>query len=123
MSSDNSEALKVLPVCGAESPDAAWLQLSIGGLVKPGPGCWTFMHCRDCRRARWLETSAALAGGSFPDQQWEGVPVADLLDGCGPAAGSAVCRLHVRRVYRGYDAGRGKGCRSHRRPATQTAPR
>ena len=82
-SDNNGDDLKVLPVCGAESPDAAWLQLSIGGLVTR-PRVLDLQALSRLSQGEMVGDFRCVSGWVIPDQQWEGVPVADLLDDVGP---------------------------------------
>ena len=82
-SDNDSGALKVLPVCGAESPDAAWSQLSIGGLVNR-PRVLDVNALSRLSQGEMVDDFRCVSGWVIPGQRWEGVPVADLLDDAGP---------------------------------------
>ncbi len=82
--SDNErEVLAVLPVCGAENPDAAWLQLAIGGLAAR-PRVLDVDALSSLSRGEMVDDFRCVSGWVAPDQRWEGVPVSDLLDDAGP---------------------------------------
>ena len=82
-SDNDSEDLKVLPVCGADSPDAAWSQLSIGGLVNQ-PRVLDVNALSRLSQGEMVDDFRCVSGWVIPGQRWEGVPVADLLDDAGP---------------------------------------
>ena len=82
-SDDDRDALKVLPVCGAESPDAAWLQLSIGGLVTR-PRVLDLQALSRLAQGEMVDDFRCVSGWVIPGQRWEGVPVSDLLDDASP---------------------------------------
>ena len=83
MSDNDSDALNVLPVCGAESPDAAWSQLSIGGLVNR-PRVLDETELSKLSQGEMVGDFRCVSGWVIPDQHWEGVPVSDLLDDASP---------------------------------------
>ena len=83
MSGNDGEALNVLPVCGAESPDAAWLQLSISGLVAR-PRVLDIAELSRLSQGEMVDDFRCVSGWVIPDQRWEGVPVSDLLDDASP---------------------------------------
>ena len=83
MSSNDSDALNVLPVCGAESPDRAWMQLSVGGLVT-SPLVLDVAALSKLSQGEMVGDFRCVSGWVIPDQHWEGVPVSDLLDEVGP---------------------------------------
>ncbi len=82
--SDNGrEVLTVLPVCGAQNPEAAWLQLAIGGLVAQ-PRVLDVDALSKLSHGEMVDDFRCVSGWVAPDQHWEGVAVADLLDDAGP---------------------------------------
>ena len=87
MSGNEGEALNVLPVCGAESPDAAWLQLSISGLVAR-PRVLDIVALSRLSQGEMVDDFRCVSGWVIPDQRWEGVPVSDLLDDASPLPGA-----------------------------------
>ena len=83
MSDENREVLNVLPVCGAQIPDATWTGLSIGGLVER-PRQLDVGNLATLSQGEMVDDFRCVSGWVAPDQRWEGVPVADLLDDAGP---------------------------------------
>lgn len=83
MSEENRDVLQVLPVCGAENPDAAWSGLSIGGLVHQ-PRDLDAEGLSRLAQGEIVDDFRCVSGWVAPDQRWEGVPLAELLDGAGP---------------------------------------
>ena len=83
MSDNDGDSLNVLPVCGAESPDAAWIQLSVGGLVAR-PRVLDVEALSRLSQGGMVGDFRCVSGWVIPDQHWEGVPVADLLDDASP---------------------------------------
>lgn len=82
--SDNDrEVLSVLPVCGAQNPEAAWLQLSIGGLVSR-PRVLDVDALSRLSQGEMVDDFRCVSGWVAPDQHWEGVAVSDLLNDAGP---------------------------------------
>ncbi len=79
------EALQILPVCGAESPDASWSGLNIGGLIDR-PRHFTIDSLASLAQGEMVDDFRCVAGWVAPDQRWEGVPVSQLLDDAGPSA-------------------------------------
>ena len=87
MSDDARDVLKVLPVCGAESPQAAWAQLSIGGLVarpRTLDADGLARLTESLPKGEMTDDFRCVSGWVVPDQQWEGIAVSDLLDDAGP---------------------------------------
>ena len=82
-SEKGGEVLTVLPVCGAENPEAAWLQLSIGGLVSR-PRVLDITALSKLSQGEMVDDFRCVSGWVAPDQHWEGVSVSDLLDDAGP---------------------------------------
>lgn len=82
---DAGPALAVLPVCGADSPSAAWTQLSIGGLVAH-PRQFGAGELARLAQGELVGDFQCAAGWVAPGQRWEGVPVAALLAAAGPTA-------------------------------------
>ena len=85
MSEENSDVLKVLPVCGAENPDAAWHGLAIGGMVAR-PREFDTAGLAQLAQGEIVDDFRCVSGWVAPDQRWEGVPVSDLLKDAGPDA-------------------------------------
>ena len=83
MSKNDREVLSVLPVCGAQSPEAAWAGLSIGGLVARPRELDTAGLAR-LSQGEMTDDFCCVSGWVAPDQRWEGVALADLLDDAGP---------------------------------------
>ena len=83
MSGNDDEALKALPVCGAESPDAAWSRLSIGGLVAR-PRTLDADGLARLAQGEMVDDFRCVSGWVVPGQRWEGVAVANLLDDAAP---------------------------------------
>ncbi len=83
MSDENKDALNVLPVCGAQSPDAAWAGLSIGGLVAR-PRQLDVAGLSRLAQGEMTGDFRCVSGWVAPDQRWEGVAVADLLNDVSP---------------------------------------
>ncbi len=83
MSDENRDVLNVLPVCGAETPDAAWSGLNIGGLVSR-PRELDIESLARLSQGEIVDDFRCVSGWVAPDQRWEGVPIADLLDDAGP---------------------------------------
>ena len=82
-SENDGDALKVLPVCGAENPDAAWSQLSVGGLVER-PRILDVDALSRLSQGEMVDDFRCVSGWVIPDQHWEGVPLSDLLDDASP---------------------------------------
>ena len=85
MSDNDGDALNVLPVCGAQIPDAAWSQLSVGGMVTR-PRVLNVEALSKLSQGEMVDDFRCVSGWVAPDQRWEGVPVSDLLDDAGPYA-------------------------------------
>ena len=83
VSEDNRDVLKVLPVCGAENPDAAWQGLSIGGLVAR-PREFDTAGLAQLAQGEIVDDFRCVSGWVAPDQRWEGVPLSDLLKDAEP---------------------------------------
>ena len=83
MSDENREVLKVLPVCGAQSPDAAWGGLNVSGLVAR-PRRLDAEGLARLAQGEVVDDFRCVSGWVAPDQRWEGVPLATLLDDAGP---------------------------------------
>ena len=83
MSEENRETLQVLPVCGAESPDASWNGLAIGGLVAR-PRELDTEGLSKLVQGEIVDDFRCVSGWVAPDQRWEGVPLVDLLEDAGP---------------------------------------
>ena len=83
MTDNERDALSVLPVCGAENPDAAWSQLSIGGLVGR-PRVLDVDALSKLSQGEMVDDFRCVSGWVAPDQRWEGVPVSALLDDAAP---------------------------------------
>ena len=83
MSDESRDALKVLPVCGAENPDSAWSGLAVGGLVeRPRELDTTGLSL--LAQGKIVDDFRCVSGWVAPDQHWEGVLLAELLEGAGP---------------------------------------
>ena len=78
MSDENRDALKVLPVCGAETPDGEWHGLSIGGLVAH-PRELDAAGLSRLAQGEIVDDFRCVSGWVAPDQRWEGVPLSELL--------------------------------------------
>ena len=83
MTSENREVLQVLPVCGAESPDASWSGLNIGGLVER-PRQLDVDSLARLSQGEMVDDFRCVSGWVSPDQRWEGVALTELLDAAGP---------------------------------------
>ena len=83
MSDQNGNGTKILPVCGAESPDAAWMGLNIGGLVSR-PRSLDAEGLARLAQGEVVDDFRCVSGWVIPDQRWEGVPLASLLDDARP---------------------------------------
>ena len=83
MSDDNRVTLNVLPVCGSQTPDAAWNGLSIGGLVAQTRELDADGLSR-LAQGEIVDDFRCVSGWVAPDQRWEGVPLVDLLNDAGP---------------------------------------
>ena len=83
MSEDNREVQTVLPVCGAQNPDAAWRGLSIGGLVDR-PRELDASGLFRLAQGELVDDFRCVSGWVAPDQHWEGVPLAELLNDAAP---------------------------------------
>ncbi len=81
--SDSREVLRVLPVCGAQSPEAAWKGLSVTGLVDR-PRSLDADGLARLAQGKVVDDFRCVAGWVAPDQRWEGVPLSTLLDDAGP---------------------------------------
>ena len=100
MSDDNREVLSVLPLCGAQSPDAAWGVLSIGGLVAR-PRNLDADGLARLAQGEMVDDFRCVSGWVAPDQRWEGVPVAALLEDADPLPEAT----HVGFTSGGYTVG------------------
>ena len=118
MSDDNRDVLKVLPVCGAETPDGTWQGLSIGGLVTH-PRQLDAHGLSRLAQGEIVDDFRCVSGWVAPDQRWEGVPLRELLDGCRTSSGGPIRRLYLRGLHRRYPCVRSPGLRHHGRPAAQ----
>ena len=87
MSDNDREILHVLPVCGAQNPDAAWSQLNVGGLVAK-PRVLDVDALSRLSQGQMVDDFRCVTGWVATDQRWEGVPVSDLLEDAGPLAGA-----------------------------------
>ena len=85
MSDNDGDALNVLPVCGAQNPDGAWSQLSVGGMVTR-PRVLNVGALSKLSQGEMVDDFRCVSGWVAPDQRWEGVPVSDLLKDAGPDA-------------------------------------
>lgn len=85
MTSESNDALQVLPVCGADTPDAPWHGLSIGGLVE-APRELDADGLARLAQGEVVDDFRCVSGWVAPDQRWEGVPLVDLLDAAVPLA-------------------------------------
>ncbi len=83
MSDRDSDALKILPVCGAENPDTAWSQLSVGGLVTR-PRVLDVEALSRLAQGEMVDDFRCVSGWVVPGQRWEGVALSDLLDDAAP---------------------------------------
>ena len=83
MSYENREALNVLPVCGAQTPDISWTGLAIGGLVA-SPRELDSAGLSRLAQGEIVDDFRCVSGWVAHDQRWEGVPLADLLQDAGP---------------------------------------
>ena len=83
MSDENREVLSVLPICGAQSPEATWAGLSVSGLVAR-PRDLDAAGLSRLAQGEMVDDFRCVSGWVAPDQRWEGVPVAALLDDAGP---------------------------------------
>ena len=83
MSEENTDVLKVLPVCGAENPDAAWHGLAIGGMVAR-PREFDTAGLAQLAQGEIVDDFRCVSGWVAPDQRWEGVPLNELLENAGP---------------------------------------
>ena len=87
MSDENRDVLEVLPVCGAQNPDAAWKGLAIGGLVAH-PRELDAEGLSRLAQGEIVDDFRCVSGWVAPDQRWEGVPLSDLLDDAGTLPGA-----------------------------------
>ena len=83
MSEETRNAQTVLPVCGAQNPDAAWNGLSIGGLVAR-PRDLDAQGLSRLAQGELVDDFRCVSGWVAHDQHWEGVPLSDLLSDAGP---------------------------------------
>ena len=83
MTEDNRDVQIVLPVCGAQIPDAAWKGLNIGGLVAR-PREFDAQGLSRLSQGELVDDFRCVSGWVAPDQRWEGVPLAQLLDDAAP---------------------------------------
>ena len=83
MSDENREVLTVLPVCGAQNPDAAWAGLTVTGLVAQ-PRSLDADGLTRLSQGEVVDDFRCVSGWVAPDQHWEGVPLTTLLDEAGP---------------------------------------
>ncbi len=83
MNEENGDVQVVLPVCGAQNPDAAWKGLSIGGLVAR-PREFDVQGLSRLAQGELVDDFRCVTGWVAHDQHWEGVPLADLLRDVGP---------------------------------------
>ena len=83
MTVEKKDSLTVLPVCGAQSPDAAWKGLSIGGLVT-SPREVDAEGLSRLAQGEIVDDFRCVSGWVAPDQRWEGVPLTQLLDNAAP---------------------------------------
>lgn len=83
MTEESRDVLKVLPVCGAETPDVSWNGLAIGGLVAR-PREFDTAGLAQLAQGEIVDDFRCVSGWVAPDQRWEGVPLADLLEDAEP---------------------------------------
>ena len=83
MSEEKGDILTVLPVCGAQNPDAVWKGLSIGGLVTR-PRDLDADGLSRLAQGEIVDDFRCVSGWVAPDPSWEGVPLTELLSDASP---------------------------------------
>jgi DMSO/TMAO reductase YedYZ molybdopterin-dependent catalytic subunit len=88
MTEPTEKVLEQLPVFPDVTPDGEWCSLSVEGLVATpldlGQDDLTALG-----RGELVDDFRCVEGWVVPDQQWEGIPVAALVDMAGPLAEAA----------------------------------